>query len=337
MNFLDTELNPAGSPLVRSLVFAVKLAAGGAILFWLYHSDYFDPAVIERVSPSIGNVSLLLAGSALLAAGAILISLRLWLLLCLLDTSLGWRETLRINLAAMCLGMVLPGLVGVDAIRLTWFCVTTSDSRTAIFSAVVLDRVFGILALLVLSTLGVGFALATGFEGIPASLLEWLLLPLGGALLVLLLFGSRALQRSRLTLWLQGKLPPALGRLMASLRVVAKSYRVLGGCLLLSLASQIFTVLSFVFIGMVIRDQLPVLFHFIVNPLALLLNGVPITPGGLGITESAFAYLYHLAGSENGAVIALLGRLNQYLVYALIGLPVLLSLKLKALPALRYR
>ena len=157
---------------------------------------------------------------------------------------------------------------------------STSDSRTAIFSAVVLDRVFGILALLVLSTLGVGFALATGFEGIPAGLLEWLLLPLGGALLVLLLFGSRALQRSRMTLWLQGKLPPALGRLMASLRVVAKSYRVLGGCLLLSLASQIFTVLSFVFIGMVIRDQLPVLFHFIVNPLALLLNGVPITPAG---------------------------------------------------------
>jgi len=138
-------------------------------------------------------------------------------------------------------------------------------------------------------------------------------------------------------LWLQSRLPARVGRAMASLQSVAKSYRVLGGCLMLSLISQMFTVLSFVFIGLVIQDQLPILLHFIINPLALLLNGIPITPGGLGITESAFAYLFQLAGSENGAVIALLGRLNQYLVYAIIGIPVLLTFKLKTLQTLRDR
>lgn len=337
MNFLDTELKPAASPLVRGLVFAIKLTAGGAILYWLYRSDYFDPAVVQRISPDSGSVSLLLAGSILLASGAVLISIRLWLLLRLLGIELEWRETLRINLAAMCLGMVLPGLVGVDAIRLTWFCLMKSHSRTAVFAAVVLDRVAGIFALLVLSALGVGFALVTGFDRIPDGLLEWLLLPLGGAVLVLLLLGSQSLKQWRIMRWLQARLPARVGRIMASLQVVAKSYRILGGCLLLSLLSQMFTVLSFVFIGLVIQDQLPVLFHFIINPLALLLNGIPVTPGGLGITESAFAYLYQLAGSENGAVIALLGRLNQYLVYAIIGIPVLMTFKPKTLQTLRDR
>lgn len=334
---MNTDLNPATSPPVRGLVFSLKLTAGAAILLWLYRSDYFDPAVVQRISPDFGSVGLLLAGSTLLASGAILISIRLWLLLRLLGTDLAWRDTLRINLAAMCLGMMLPGLVGVDAIRLTGFCLIESRSRTTVFAAVVLDRVLGIFALLVLSTLGVSFALATGFDRIPAGLLQWLLPPVGGGVLLLLLFGSQSLKRWRIMLWLQSRLPARVGRAMASLQVVAKSYRVLGGCLLLSLISQMFTVLSFVFIGLVIQDRLPILLHFIINPLALLLNGIPITPGGLGITESAFAYLFQLAGSENGAVIALLGRLNQYLVYAIIGIPVLLTFKLKTLQTLRGR
>ena len=83
------------------------------------------------------------------------------------------------------------------------------------------------------------------------------------------------------------------------------------------------TIFGFVIMGILIQDTLPVLAHFIINPIALLLNGIPLTPGGLGITESAFAYLYQAADSQNGAVISLLGRLNQYLVYAIIGIPAL--------------
>ena len=101
----------------------------------------------------------------------------------------------------------------------------------------------------------------------------------------------------------------------------------IGLCLLITLVSHSITIVNFVIIGILINDNLPILAHFILNPIALFFNSVPVTPGGLGITESVFAYLYESANSNNGALISLLGRLNTYCVYIVIGLPAFFLVK----------
>jgi uncharacterized membrane protein YbhN (UPF0104 family) len=45
------------------------------------------------------------------------------------------------------------------------------------------------------------------------------------------------------------------------------------------------------------------------------MNMVPITPGELGISESAFSLLFQIAGSANGATIGFRGRFIQYGVF----------------------
>ena len=55
--------------------------------------------------------------------------------------------------------------------------------------------------------------------------------------------------------------------------------------------------------------------HAVLNPIAVTMNAVPVTPGGLGVTEGAFAYLAQAAGSDNGALIALISRMIQYAVF----------------------
>ena len=58
---------------------------------------------------------------------------------------------------------------------------------------------------------------------------------------------------------------------------------------------------------------------FVATPIGLLVNAVPLSPGGLGIGENAFEILYRAIGGQNGAISFLLARVVLYSP-ALIGL-----------------
>jgi len=58
---------------------------------------------------------------------------------------------------------------------------------------------------------------------------------------------------------------------------------------------------------------------FVATPIGLLVNAIPLSPGGLGIGENAFELLYKTIGGRNGATSFLLARVFLYSP-ALIGL-----------------
>jgi uncharacterized membrane protein YbhN (UPF0104 family) len=45
--------------------------------------------------------------------------------------------------------------------------------------------------------------------------------------------------------------------------------------------------------------------------IGLIVNAIPITPGGIGVGEAAFDGLFHLAGFDGGARLLLFWRLGQ--------------------------
>jgi uncharacterized membrane protein YbhN (UPF0104 family) len=44
--------------------------------------------------------------------------------------------------------------------------------------------------------------------------------------------------------------------------------------------------------------------HFLLVPMAMMVNAIPLFPGGLGIGEWGYGTLYRLSGGESGAGIA---------------------------------
>ena len=309
--------------LRQNLIFSIKLALALSIIFWLYQSDVLNLAVVSRLSFDSLTIKLICLSSLLLFCGAMLISVRMWLLLRLLELNLLLPDTMRINLAAMCMGMMLPGQLGVDAIRVTYFCIQRPDRKMRVVSAVLFDRILGVYALLLLATIATLCAFAIDLDVIHVNIATSLLLTLGLVTGAILIFSSRAVRASQPFNTIYLRLPSIFKNIIEALDLFNNHKKAVFLCISISIASQLITILGFVIMGILIQDTLPVLAHFIINPIALLLNGVPLTPGGLGITESAFAYLYLAADSQNGAVISLLGRLNQYLVYAIIGIPAL--------------
>jgi hypothetical protein len=51
---------------------------------------------------------------------------------------------------------------------------------------------------------------------------------------------------------------------------------------------------------------------FSVGPFGLLANAIPISPGGLGVGEQSFEFLFHLLGARNGASSFLMARVFLY-------------------------
>jgi|GEM_PF-3459237 len=140
--------------LKKLLVLCLKLALAFTLLFWLYDSDALDLSAFRQLAFDSRTAQLLGLNAILLFCGAILLSLRMWRLLNLLAFEVGIKEAIRVNLASMCLGLILPGLVGVDAIRATYFCLKTRDRKVDAFTCILADRIIGIYALILLAAIG---------------------------------------------------------------------------------------------------------------------------------------------------------------------------------------
>ena len=317
--------------LKKFLLFCLKLTLALTLLYWLYDSDALDLSAFRQLEFNGNTVRLLGLNAILLFSGAILLSLRMWRLLRVLEFDVSISEAIRVNLASMCLGLMLPGLVGVDAIRATYFCLKARDRKVDAFTCILTDRIIGIYALILLATIA---AVAGMLIDLPSIHYGFILVS-GGILLaftlIVAIISSKWLLETSFLSIIYNRLPSLLHKIVAAMQGILGFRQDVGICLAISVVSQMITIINFVIIGSLINDNLPVLAHFIIDPIALFFNSVPITPGGLGITESAFAFLYESADSANGAVISLLGRLNQYVVYVAIGLPAFFLLKLNTL------
>lgn len=91
---------------------------------------------------------------------------------------------------------------------------------------------------------------------------------------------------------------------------------VVHGCLLL----------TFFLMGLALGVDLPLQGHAFVVPVLTMINGLPISPGGLGVGEAAGTYLYNIMGVSEGAEILLLYHF-YVLITALMGLPFYLLYK----------
>ena len=64
----------------------------------------------------------------------------------------------------------------------------------------------------------------------------------------------------------------------------------------------------------------PARVHYVVAPLGLMMNAVPLSPGGLGVGEAAMQGLFTAVGEDGGkAFLAMLGFRATFWVISLIG------------------
>jgi uncharacterized protein (TIRG00374 family) len=331
---VNTDQNPtsdaaANRPECRStfryrawLVKLLKLTAGAAIVAWLVGSGRLDLTVVSRALSNWPQLLLLLA---ILYAAVGITSWRWRILLRAQRISVGLGECFSVSMIGLVLGLGTPAGAGGDVARI-YFVQRHADRKMgAVISTVVLDRLLGLLSLLLLG--GIALVMNRGLVLESPALLR-----LGSVVGVAIVAGFAFLVGA---ICLSAPASMRLQRLAARVPILrpivpfadaVAAYRdaplAIVAALLLSLLSQAAICASFALILHVMGSRaMSVSALFTTVPAALIATVMPLTPASIGVGQIAFFTLFQLT-SGRGIDGANAFTLYQcvYLVMSLTGL-----------------
>lgn len=235
-----------------------------------------------------------LAFAALLAGVAFGVT-RWWRILNLAGCPSSWGNTLRLAFLGVFFNLVFPGITGGDVPKALMVVREHPERRADALATVVLDRMVGVWALVLLAT-GVAWAGGESFAPLRVPSLLALLAGTLGVFLVLVPGPRRALGIDRLL----ERLPQ--GERLKKLEVAAELYRghawELAGSVVLSLGNHLSVAVGVLLIGRALGDDLDALAYLAIVPVVSLVSALPISPGGWGVGEAAYGTLFQMMGAE---------------------------------------
>jgi uncharacterized membrane protein YbhN (UPF0104 family) len=284
-------------------------AGGGGSRHW---------ALALKLLVSLGLLVLVARSVDLASVGALLLDLPFWAGLAAVASLTGiglvsavrWWLVMRAIGAPLPLGritalmfvgnfftQVLPTSIGGDAVRI-WQASREGIAFDRAFIGVMLERITGLIALVVMVALGV-FWLG---ERMDPPVLRFVLLAclpvLAGGLLMLCLLDRlpARLADRLLTLPLFGRLLGLLGVMAADTRRVLLAQPLSSGLLLLSAAAQVFSALAVLALAQGLGLALSPLAALAVVPAIILITFIPLSFAGWGVREGASIIMLGLAG-----------------------------------------
>jgi len=225
----------------------------------------------------------------------IIITLRWLIILRTANESVGFVRLLVINFISSFFSMFLPTAVGGDVARM-YETSREGMMRTKAVSTVLLDRVIGLMSLVLISVA----ALLVGHRYMRESSLVYLITGLTVAFGVAwrLFFTPRVMHHFKWVFHL-----PLVARGEAGARSLYQSLydlylqpRLLLSTLVISVAAQAIEILSAIFLARALDVQSDAFYFFIFIPLIWLVTMIPVSLNGLGLRESAFTFFFGQIG-----------------------------------------
>ncbi len=319
--------------IIHVATLMLKLGVAALLIGWLFSQRRITLSLFMQLHPTAQTIALFCAVAGAVCLGILCMGWRFEQLLRCVGFSISYREALGLTFIGSFTGAVLPGLLGGDVVKAIYLCRRSTHQRSEALTAIMVDRVIGLYALMSLAVLALPLAGLWHCTRLDRHIQLILLTLWGGVTLGGLILTSCRWTRVPVYQRLHSCLPQTLRNLTQALVAYCATPRLLIASLLLSMLNHLLVVISFWIVGVIIGDSLSLMGHLVINPLAMLLNAIPLAPGGVGITESGFSLLFEHAGSPNGATIGLLGRIIQYVVFTLGGIPALLLLKIRRISA----
>ncbi len=247
---------------------------------------------------------------------------RLCILLRPRDFDLGLGSSLRLTFMGTFFNIAMPGSSGGDLIRIYYAAKGNEGRRAEIATILLLDRFIGLIALVLYPVILAPLYLSLLVEN--AALRAVVFSAAGIVALIgvgawLFLRGAAGAER-----WVRllDRVPggEVIRRAGGTLRSYGSDRRPLWRALSVSLGAHALGMLGFVLLARAVFTPGLEWVLFVIVPIGMVVNTIPLTPGGLGVGEAAFAVLFGMAGLSGGPEVLISWRL----VSVLVGLPGLL-------------
>lgn len=306
------------SPRKKGLVkFLLKLAVGGGLVAWLVAAKKLDPA---QVWAARERWTWLLAAVALLLTMPLIGAVRWRWLLGAQGIRVPYGRALGLTWIGLLFNCFSVGLTGGDVVKAYLAAMDQPRGRrTEAVTSIVVDRVVGVTALLLVATAAVlanpGFA----FRDVQMRVCAWgiVLAPPVLAVAWLLAFSRRVSEdpalRARVERWPGGR---AVVRVYRALKVYRRTPGVLARCLAISVAGHAINIFALYFLARSLGlDAHPLGRYFLVVPIGLAASAVGL-PLGLGVGQMVFAWLFvQMGGAVNDG--ANFATLYQFVILAI--------------------
>jgi uncharacterized membrane protein YbhN (UPF0104 family) len=327
----------------------LKYGIGFGLLAWVISKYWDDKTTGDTTTPGLrtllnGTIDFeWLAAAALLVATAIGLQLFRWYVLVrALDLPFTLYNAFRLGMVGLFYNTFLPGSVGGDLVKAYFIAKAHPERKTRAVATVLIDRVMGLFGLILFVAVVGGVAWALGDPIISGNVeLQWMVKLMGviaaGSALGFLLLGL--LPQWRVDRF-AGRLKsiPKVGGSFSELWYAVWMYRQRLGAVLLALAvtalSHVCLVSAFHCAARLFPPANPAVElatypeHAVLAPVGFIVQAIPISPGGVGVGEAAFAGLYKFAGrpETRGVVARLSLRIAEWLL-GLIGYMIYLRMK----------
>ena len=279
----------------------LRTAFGLGLIAYLTLSGSMDWSALRLLLVNWKSAGLALA---LLCLVSVLVSVRLTFLLVAQGLRMPLLTAFRLVLIGGFFSAFLPGAAGGDVARMYFAARTNPGRGTELVTVIAVDRFVGLLSLLALPIL-----VAFGFK---SSVASGSFIVLRG-LLVLSTIGFVLGILAILACWF-GPLRPLVISLLGRIQLSAHARRLfqtldgyrsrqgtLVGAFVLSLLIQAIAVGAVLLLVRATGGSPITSAMILVIPFGQLANALPVTPGGLGVGEAAFAGLFASVGATGGA------------------------------------
>ena len=301
----------------RNRIFTLlKIAIGMGLIILLIISGRLNLGVIFVV---YRHPAYLIAG-ILCCIGAFLLPIyRWWILARIQKLPIDGFDALRLTMIGYFFNTFIPGSSGGDIIRAAYTIKSCSEKKPHVVTVAFADRALGLHALLIISAAALLLQPAL-FSHVPG-IQRWtgMITGLIIAGIVLPFWFSRKGADSAV-IRLCGKMVGGAEAWHNSLQLYRQQPGMVCLAYLCSVANVMLSMFLIHFMMLASGANPDVLESLVVAPLVILVNSLPITPGGLGIAEAASASLYNLVGQAGGANGMMLARLI-IIMFSLMGLP----------------
>jgi glycosyltransferase 2 family protein len=283
-------------------------------------------AHVVRGEP-IHQDSLLLASSLALAA-VLLTIVRWYYLVRAQDLPFTVTNALRLGLVGFYFTIFLPGSVGGDIVKAA-FIARGQSRRTVAVATVLLDRAIALWGLIwFVAVLGAVFWLNGSLQGEVGDRLRTIVGVAAGMVglslllcLVLAVLPARRARRFAMRLSHIPKVGHAAAEFWRAIWMYRRRPKSVLLALVLALIGHVGFVLTFYFSARTLFDanQLPACRdHFLIVPVGMVIQAVPLFPGGAGIGEAGYGWLYQLL--DKPARSGILASLVQRVIFWALGL-----------------
>ena len=285
----------------------LRYAFGICIVIWLVENDTVDLKNLLTVDATTAAFAILLSVLPL-----VLSAWRVQLLLAALGIDVPLLRCINYNAIGIFYSTILPGGMSGDAVRAYYFwqCKHTVEcSKSSLIGALITDRVIGMLMMVLIGLLSATYVRTELGLSLYFLVAAWGLFLFGLLLYVYLKILHKVIPNKSFLNYFSERVQ----KLTSKLDLQKYPTKTLIICGLLSAVIHISSVLVIYIFANRLNSGLGFGQVMALAPVGLLVNVVPLSPGGLGIGEKGFDVLFSLVGGQQGGNVFMISRVFLYL------------------------